>query len=336
MYMNGQPGFLTFGWWNLHNFAHYDATRCSEQRWPKLPTHYEAKRGRILTAFGEMFGGKFPDLFAVCEITREAAQDLATRLPPGFNVAVSPTYPHDDGFQVAVFYRSGVGFSPEPPLFPTDLEDVAEGTRPMVPVHFTFLGHVIRFVACHWTALDLDTSRLARERLADVLRRDIHAFLEPEVPTPGISRHIVVLGDLNEEPMSAVFEQRLIGRRDRESSHTRHWRDAQVRRIRLYNAAWRYLGEQVAHGAPWPPTIGAAGTYFREPHDWRTVDHLLVSCGLLGVSPPYLDEDQTRVMPTEIMRDESGLPRPFEPGVARGVSDHLPIVGRLVLPEIPK
>ena len=90
----------------------------------------------------------------------------------------------------------------------------------MVAVHFTLPGHVIRFVACHWTAFDTATSRLARERLADVLRRDIHAFLEPEVPKADIARHVVVVGDLNEEPMSPVFEHRLIGRRDRESSHS--------------------------------------------------------------------------------------------------------------------
>ena len=331
--MNGQRRLLSFAWWNLHDFAHYDAARCGDARWPKRREDYEAKRGRILTAFQEAFENQYPDLLAACEITREAAQDLATRLPAGFSVTFSPTYAQDDGFQVAVFYRSGAGFSPEPPLIPADEEDVAEGTRPMVPVHFACEGHIIRFVGCHWTGFDTVTSRLSRERLADVLRRDTHAFLEPEVPKAGLARHVVVLGDLNEEPMSAVFEHRLIGRRDRESSHTRHWGDAQVRRVRLYNAAWRYLGEQVAHGTPGPPTIGAAGTYFKAPHNWRTFDHVLVSCGLIGASPPYLNEAQTGIVATPIMIDEEGRPKPFEPGRPRGVSDHLPIVGRLVLPE---
>jgi len=331
--MNGLPGCVTFAWWNLHDFAHYDAGRCSDPRWPKEHANYEAKKARILLAFQEVFGKKPPELFAVCEITREAAEDLAACLPASFSVAVSPRYPHDDGFQVAVFYRPGLGFSPEAPLFPTEEEDVAEGTRPMLPVHLTVHGHVIRFIACHWTAFDTGTSRLARERLADVLRRDIHAFLEPEVPNAGLARHVVVLGDLNEEPMSAVFEHRLIGRRDRESSHDRHWRDAQVRRVRLYNAAWRYLGEQVAHGPAKRGAIGAAGTYFKDPYDWRTFDHIFVSCGLLGATPPYFDEAQTGVVSTPIMVDEDGLPKPFKPGGTRGVSDHLPIVGRLVISE---
>jgi endonuclease/exonuclease/phosphatase family metal-dependent hydrolase len=327
-----QPAFLNFAWWNLHNFAHYDADRSGDQRWPKSDAHYEAKRERILAAFRELFEDRFPDLLAVCEITREAARDLAARLPAGFDLAMSPGFQREDRFQVAVFYRTSVGFSSEPPLIPAELADVAEGTRPMVPVHFTLQGHVIRFVACHLTAFDTDTSRLARERLAEVLRADIYDFLEPEIP-PSTTRHVVVLGDLNEEPMSAVFEHRLIGRRDRRSTLTRHWGDAQIRRVRLYNAAWRYLGEQIAHATPGPPAIGPAGTCFREPHDWRTFDHVLVSSSLLGASPPYFDEARTGVVLTPIMQDERGLPRPFEPGSPRGVSDHLPLVGRLVLPE---
>jgi endonuclease/exonuclease/phosphatase family metal-dependent hydrolase len=329
--MNAHRRHLTFAWWNLHNFAHYDASRSSDSRWPKRTADYETKIVRLFTAFKELFPTDYPDLLAVCEITRKAADDLVARMPTNFRVYVPPVYPHDDGFQVAIFFRSGMGFSPEPPLIPTDREDVAEGTRPMLPVHFIQQGHVIRFIACHWTAFD--TSRVARERLADVLRRDTHAFLEPEVPKPGLARHAVVLGDLNEEPMSPIFEERLIGRRDRLSSHTRHWRDEQARRIRLYNTSWRFLGEQVAHGTPAPHAGGAAGTFFQDPHNWRTFDHVFVSSGLLGTSPPYLDEAHTKVVATPIMVDEDGLPRPFEPGRPRGVSDHLPIVGRLVLSE---
>lgn len=322
-------------WWNLHNFAHYDASQSSATRWPTSQADYEAKRDRVLVAFQEMFGKDYPDLIAVCEITRIAASDLANRLPTGFSVTFSQDYPRDDGFQVAVFYRSGVGLSAELPLLPTELEDVAEGTRPMVPVHLTMPGHLIRFVACHWTAFD--EGRVARERLADIVRRDTFHFLHPtRVRMVDRTRHIVILGDLNEEPMSPVFEQRLIGRRDRESSRSDHWRDEQVRRIRLYNAAWRYVGEQVSHGATGQSTIGAAGTYFTDPHNWRTLDHILVSGGLLGATPPYFDEAQTRIVATPIMVDEHGLPRPFQIGATRGVSDHLPIVGRIVLPETTK
>jgi endonuclease/exonuclease/phosphatase family metal-dependent hydrolase len=334
--MNGRTRPVSFGWWNLHDFAHYDAARISARRRPKRRADYDVKRDRVLAGLRQVFGEVFPDLLAVCETTREAAQDLLAELPQGYQVACAPPYPRDDGFQVAVFYRSAAGLTAELPLIPAESEDLTEETRPMIPVHLNVPGHVVRFVACHWTSFDALSCEIARQRLADVLRRDIHDFLDPEVPTPGLARHVVILGDLNEEPMSEIFETRLIGCRDRASSQRRHWRDAEVRRIRLYNAAWRYLGEQVPHGRAGPPIVGCAGTFFSEDLGWRTFDHLLVSGELLGSIPPYLDEAETRIAFTPLMRDSNARPTPFEPGKSSGVSDHLPIVGRLIVPEVPK
>src|SRR5207245_2952177 len=111
----------------------------------------------------------------------------------------------------AVFYRPAEGLTAEAPLLPTEKEDVTEETRPMIPVHLTLPGHLIRFVACHWTSFDAPASRVARERLADVLRRDTYDFLEPEVLEAEVAHHVLILGDFNEEPMSPIFAERLIG-----------------------------------------------------------------------------------------------------------------------------
>src|SRR3954470_21393343 len=116
--MAGQQATLSFCWWNLHNFAHFDASRASERRWPKRAEDFEAKRDRILSTLQELGADGFPDLFAICEVTREAASELTSRMSPAFDVAFAPTYPRDDGFQVAVLYREGVGFSADTPLLP--------------------------------------------------------------------------------------------------------------------------------------------------------------------------------------------------------------------------
>src|SRR5262245_28076766 len=79
--MTGQSRFLTFAWWNLHDFAHHDPAQASDPRWPKRQADYEAMRSRVLAALKEACGPDFPDLLAVCEITREAARDLASWLP---------------------------------------------------------------------------------------------------------------------------------------------------------------------------------------------------------------------------------------------------------------
>jgi endonuclease/exonuclease/phosphatase family metal-dependent hydrolase len=203
----------------------------------------------------------------------------------------------------------------------------------MVPLNLAIPGHLIRFVACHWTSFEEASD--TRRRLADFLRRDTYEYLNPEQPSPGLTRHVLILGDLNEEPTSPLFEKLFLGSRDRAASRRSHWQDAEVRRVRLYNAAWRYLGEQVAHGGAGTAS-GVAGTFYNDTLRWRTFDHLLVSGELLGAAPPYLDESRTRIVTTPAMKDEDGLPRPFTPDSGSGISDHLPIVGRLVLPEAAK
>jgi endonuclease/exonuclease/phosphatase family metal-dependent hydrolase len=333
--MTAQPRTLTFCWWNLHNFAHYDAASSSKKRRWRSQADYDAQKRRFHDTFKQIFPGDSPDLLAFCEVTREAAKELAVELPGGFDLTVAAEYPHDDGFQVAVFYKRGMGFSNETPLFPSDRAKVAKGTRPMIPVHLTLPGHEIRFVACHWTAFEGEDSDLARERSADALREDTYEFLFPDVPKQGVARHIVVLGDLNEEPTAAIFRKQLPARRDRESTHDRHWRDVDVMRVRFYNLTWRFLGEQVAHGAS-GQRVGGAGTVFAEPHNWKTFDHVLVSCGLLTPNPPLIDEGNTGVVCTPLMLGDDRRPQPFVPNSTCGMSDHLPIVGRLILPENPK
>ncbi len=171
-------------------------------------------------------------------------------------------------------------------------------------------------------------------KLADYLRGDTYEFLQPKTSGTPSDRHTVILGDLNEEPTSDVFEEHLAAARDHASGRqAAHWRDRQVRRVRLYNAAWRYLGEQVAYNGG-PPIPGGAGTFYNQELGWRTFDHLIVSGGLLSAPPPYLDEANTRVAATACsMRSPDGMLRPFEAAGSPGISDHLPIMGWIILSE---
>jgi endonuclease/exonuclease/phosphatase family metal-dependent hydrolase len=327
--MAGQKKTLSFCWWNLHDFAHYDAGQLSDPRWPRNPADYETKMRRVLAALQEMNAGRFPDLLAVCEITREAAADLASRMKPAFDVTFAPTYPYDDGFQVVVLCRKGIGFTPETILLSAEKLAFSEETRPMVPVHFNRAGEIIRFVACHWTSFDNPRSQAARVRLAEYLRGNTYDFLHPDGSSADPSRHVVVLGDLNVEPADVIFAEFLNAARDHDSGRYRHWRDRNQRRVRLYNSAWRFQGEQVAYrgGVPSP---GLAGTYYNGELGWRTFDHLIVSGGLLTAPPPYLDEANTAVRVTATMRSGE-TPMPFAGGASEGISDHLPIVGRIIL-----
>ena len=334
--MSRQQSELSFCWWNLNSFAHFDENSSLVRRWPKQPENFEAKRDRILAALREIFSGGLPDLLAVCEVTREAAFELARLMSPTYDVAVVPAYPKDDGFQVAIIYRSAIGFEAEDPLLAYENLDVAEETRPMIRVKFTQEGQVIRFVACHWTSFDNIHSETTRERLADYLRKDTYQFLRPDGSHIRGDRHIVILGDLNEEPTSRLFEfdaNHLAAFRDHHSGRRpAHWRDKNQSRVRLYNTSWRFLGEQLPYCGKLPAP-GLAGTFYSEELGWRTLDHVIVSGGLLNVPPPYLDEANTRVVVTETMRSRDDFPRPFQKAGNPGISDHLPIIGKIILSE---
>jgi hypothetical protein len=51
------PRMLTFCWWNLHNFAHYDPASSSKKRRWKRRSDYEAKKRRFHATFKEVFPG---------------------------------------------------------------------------------------------------------------------------------------------------------------------------------------------------------------------------------------------------------------------------------------
>ncbi len=90
--MNEQRGLLTFAWWNLHNFAHYDVARCGDPRWPTRHADYEAKRDRILAAFQEVFGKEYPAGVVSTPIMRDE-DGLPTAFEPGRTRGVSDHLP---------------------------------------------------------------------------------------------------------------------------------------------------------------------------------------------------------------------------------------------------
>jgi hypothetical protein len=90
--MAGQLAVLSFCWWNLHDFAHFDAGRASERRWPKRAEDFEAKRDRILATLQELFEGGFPDLLAVCKIA-DFRGGVTCLFPTQFSTADNLVFP---------------------------------------------------------------------------------------------------------------------------------------------------------------------------------------------------------------------------------------------------
>lgn len=322
------PPSIRFAWWNVNNFAHFDTARVGENRWPLVPEAYEAKCARVDAALRHLIDSNAPDILGLGEITSGAAEDLRARLFPDYQL-VYPDAAPGSAFQVAVLYRGG-GFRRRLPLL---ANDVPRTTRNMAVVDYTQAGHCVRFIFCHWTAFGKDSER-NRERLAETVAVHAYEFLNKSRRTANVP-HVVVLGDLNTEPFGDIFLDRLHASRDRDYSRQRvHWSDRDVRRIRFYNASWRLLGERHPHDLNSPQHW--AGTYYNAgDRVWHTYDQLLVTGSLLGGIPPYLEESSFGITLLPGCLGANGKPEAFTwlNGVANGLSDHLPLTGRIVFPE---
>jgi hypothetical protein len=276
------------------------------------------------------------DFIGLAEVTRPAAVALRDAVFPGFAVEsldhgldLSANGP----FQVAVIFDQAHD-SPTPDLLIP--EDVPRTTRPMLTLDYRWAAHRLRIYLCHWTSrIGGEQSERVRRDLAQQLRTDAYRFLhDPDAAAE--RRHVAVLGDLNEEPFDGLLETELFASRDRHRAQAlAHHTDADVKRVRFYNASWRLLGERVPHPGP-AGAPHAAGTFFlREQQTWFTFDQILVTGSLLSDEPPYLDEASLAVASGPMFGGAAGRPAPFayNEGQSEGASDHLPVYGRFVIPQ---
>lgn len=328
--MAKQTTSLRFAWWNLQDFAHYDPNHAGEVRWPLEPAEYEAKCRNVDAALHHLIDRNPIDILGFCEITSRAAEELRSRLFPEYAV-IYPIVDDKKLLQIAVMFRQNAGFHDRVPL---SAADVPHSTRPMAIIDYDRGNHSIRFIFCHWTSFGKN-SHLYRERLAESV--SVHAY-EFTRDTRQLNRqpHVIILGDLNAEPFSDLFETRLPAYRDRASARKPlHRADHETRRVKLYNAAWRHLGERHPHDEPGNPSH-VAGTYYNaDSKRWHTYDQILISGSLIGTEPPFLEERDVAIVPVREFLSKNGTPAPFQwrNGKASGLSDHLPIVGKVRLSE---
>jgi endonuclease/exonuclease/phosphatase family metal-dependent hydrolase len=275
------------------------------------------------------------DLIALAEVSFEAACDLRQDVCPGFEVFAIDEVSRDPNrgrptFQVAFLYDPGIAQVDQNLHCPVD---VSEPSRPMAILDYKLPADTLRVYACHFTSqIGSRSSRKNREEMARQLNREAFGFLRNDAGQP-TRRHILILGDLNDEPFG-MLEKELIASRDRRWVCSPHATDVPVRRARLYNCSWRLLGERLPH--PSPGIRGhAAGTYYwKKKNRWHTWDHVLVSGSLLGQGFPRLDEQSVCVVSGPGLVGRTGRPDKFRfaKGKVKGLSDHLPVRGQLLLP----
>jgi hypothetical protein len=319
---------LRFIWWNLQSFAHFDPDRAGEVHWPSSIEAYRAKAGRVNGALRSLCGEHAPEVLAFSEITNQAALELRDRLFPDHAVFSLDLLSRSQ-LQVAFLYRPPESFEDQSPIV---TPDTPRGTRPMGAIDFLLAGHRIRFIACHWQARFSEESQHTRSDIARFLNMHVYRFLHEEATSE--VRHVVILGDLNEEPFGIV-EHRLNAVRFRAHSRRReHYTDQDVSRVRLYNCSWRFLGEREPHRGKLAHDDTAGTYYWRAQNSWHTFDHVIVTGSLLSDQVPFLDEARLAVAAQAAIMANEGCPMRFDwnSGEPRGLSDHLPILGQIALP----
>ncbi|AWM39519.1 hypothetical protein GobsT_21440 [Gemmata obscuriglobus] len=95
---------IRFAWWNVNNFAHYDASRAGQERWPLEPPAYAEKCARVDAALQHLVATQAPDVLGLGEITATAAEELRNRALSGYELIFPDAAPGAQ-FQVAVFHR---------------------------------------------------------------------------------------------------------------------------------------------------------------------------------------------------------------------------------------
>jgi endonuclease/exonuclease/phosphatase family metal-dependent hydrolase len=312
-------------WWNVHNFAHFELSRSVDSRWPVSKEEFEAKLDRLCLILKDNIGDDMC-VVALAEVTKMAAESLRDRILPNHKV-LSMDLLDDPEFQCAIIYPNTKYFEE---VVPFVVDNVPRGTRPMAVLDYVWLGHRLRIIACHWTARFKDDSSKWRSEIARSLSRYVFDYLYDRSDLD--NRHLIIVGDMNEEPFG-ILEDDLFAVRDRARSRkSKHWADGDVKRKYLYNASWRFLGERLPHGASGHNT---AGTYYwTEEKKWKTLDHIIVDGSLVSGTVPSLNEVTTGVISHPLAYGFKSLPVKFSwdgTSPVGGASDHLPILATLNL-----
>jgi endonuclease/exonuclease/phosphatase family metal-dependent hydrolase len=207
--------------WNLENLF-----RPNGDFGPTTRDAYETK----LAGLARVIGAMNPDVLAVEEVgDPDALSDLAGRLDGAWHVETATVFEAQHPIRVGVLARREMTSVEQVSAFPDLLKPVQaddDGTtidampRGALRVRVTIDGHGIDLVACHMKSKLLsfpegfaprDEGERARYGAYALARRaaeavTVRAFADTRLDGHGQERPVVVLGDLNDEPLAATTQ----------------------------------------------------------------------------------------------------------------------------------
>lgn len=288
-------------------------TPMGSKHWTKA--RYIAKLKKLAEVVDSLGKGKWPLVIGLAEVeNRQVLEDLTdkTILADGHYGIVHQDSPDSRGIDVALLYRKeqlkilSTEFLRLP--FP---EDTTIRTRDILYAKSLIESDTLHFFVCHFPSMvgGEKQSEWRRVRAATILRRKVDSLFQMN-----LSAGIVIMGDMNGK--AGTPAQRTLGAKDPAKK---------VRTGELYNTGYYLLKKNY-------------GSY-RYKGRWQTIDHIIVSGGLIGkktggsviprltvYSAPFLlEEDKTYF-------GFKPCPTYRGPRYIGGYSDHLPVFINLQWP----
>lgn len=283
-----------------------DYTPLGRQRWNSDRYHQKLLHiSQALQAVGE---GHLPAIIGVAEVENKRVLldlTLKTGLTEGDYGIVHADSPDSRGIDVALLYQKSVFQILKNEFFPVELKG-KETTRDILYSKGVFAGcDTVHFFVCHFPSMRGGEAKSEWKRIqaASILKQKIDSI-------QGVYAEalIVVMGDLNGR--GNTLAQRTLGTLDPSVS--------EISSLQLYNTGYYLLGRP-------------EGSY-RYRGEWQTLDHLIVSGGLLDGEHRLQSSRRMWIYAAEFLLEEDratygSRPKPTYrgPRYLGGYSDHLPV-----------
>ncbi|MDX9881151.1 MAG: endonuclease/exonuclease/phosphatase family protein [Prolixibacteraceae bacterium] len=275
----------------------------SEKKW--TAERYQKKLNDIARVIYGIDSLKLPVFVGLCEIeNRKVLEDLVatSRLAPGKYAIAHQESPDLRGIDVALLYRPGYFRLEKIEAIPVIFEnEPRHKTRDILHVSGKIGKETVHLFVNHWPSRigGTDESEPNRVVAASVLKKKTDEALA-ENP----SAHIIIMGDMNDEPLNKSLSETLGGKAPESSS-------------RLINLMLP-LDEQ------------GLGTY-NYRNEWNMLDNLVVSHSLLDGKRLDVEDGQGFIFRKEWMefKNNRGAVSPNRTyggsNYYGGVSDHFPV-----------
>ena len=281
------------------------------KHWTKA--RYMTKLRQLAEAVDSVGGKEWPVVIGMAEVeNRKVLDDLTqkTRLADGEYGIVHQDSPDRRGIDVALLYRKK-----EIQILLTEFlrlpfpEDSTIRTRDILYAKGILKSDTIHFFVCHFPSMigGEKQSEWRRERAAAVLRHKTDSLLGQN-PATGI----IIMGDLNGQANTPA--QKVLGSKSS---------DKKIKSGELYNTGYYLLKKNY-------------GSY-RYKGRWQTIDHMIVSGGLLKGSYGLKAVRRLTVFSAPFLLEEDKTwfgykpcPTYRGPRYTGGTSDHLPVYIDLV------